>query len=315
MTCAPNCKLPQHLGQSRSVWRCHRRREPLETQDLTLQMLSGETIGYDLTSIVSGGQPPHAFTSASATLSQGTVSIEESGLLSYTASSDASGSETFSYEVTDGLGLPAAQVTSAAVSTGVVTISIVQPLVINPVALTAVPGTTQTFDLNLAISGGLPPFSFILLTQPAQGSASITPDGMLTFTANAGATGTDTMSFQVTDSFEESVVSSTATIPGTIDVTYVEELPTATATALEPLPPNPNATSTATPTPEGNAQPPTTASGGGVTQLTSTGSGTRIRHRPSCWRCWRWSSCVSPDCRCAAYAILAEPDWRRGDLA
>jgi len=284
--------------------------EPLETSNVDLNAMPADTVTYDLNNAVSGGQPPHTFTPANESLTQGDISIDEDGQLTYTANNDASGSDTFIYDVIDGLGLPDSQVTSAAVGSGTITITIIQPMTVEPVTITLAPGATVTFDLNEVVSGGLPPYTFTLLGQPEQGSASIDTNGILTVNADADATGSETILFQIMDNYGNTAITSAATATGAITLNY-SDVPTATATATSPddptatatspdgptatatspdgptattpagitptnsagggpLPGNPNATATATSTPSPTSG---TGSNGGVTQLPSTGTG------------------------------------------
>jgi hypothetical protein len=156
-------------------------------------------------------------------------------------------------------------------------------------SLTVGTGETVTLDLTTLISGGLAPFTFTLLGQPIHGSASIDAHGVLTVTADAGASGSETIGFLVTDSYGNAAVTSAATAEGTITLVYPAAPtatatatppvgPTATATEKGPLPPNPNAGNGGNGdgtggNGSGGNEGGGTGSGNGVTQLPSTGNG------------------------------------------
>jgi len=260
--------------------------EPLETPNVGLHALPGDTITYDLNDAIIGGQAPHTFTEATATLAQGSIAIDASGLLTYTASDTATGSDTFWYEVTDGLGMPITEVTSSAISSGNIVITITQPMVLAPVSLTVPAGGTVTFDLHSVITGGVAPYTFALLGQPTSGSASVDANGILSVTAGADANGNETLTFQVTDSYGTVAITSAATAEGTITLTYLAAAPEPTATSPAevtppdrgPLPPNPNAGnnqgSNGGNGDDGNGDEGNSGNGSGdVTQLPNTGIG------------------------------------------
>jgi hypothetical protein len=141
--------------------------------------------------------------------------------------------------VTDGNDLQAA---------ATVQITISAALAANPVPLTVTPGETVAYDLNDAVSGGTPPFSITLIGQPALGMAAI-DGGVLTYTANTGASGTETFTYQVIDAVGVGQVTGSAIATGEITVTYRIAEPT------PPDAPSPTATSIASTTPPAGVTP------------------------------------------------------------
>jgi plastocyanin len=262
--------------------------EPPVAQPVALVAAPGETITFDLQGVVSHGVSPYAITLADLP-ELGTVAIDPDGVLTYTANDPATGTDALTYTVTDGNDLQA---------TATVQIAISAALAANPVPMTVAPGETVTYDLNDAISGGKPPYVITPVGQPTQGTAAINSDGNLTFSANTGASGTETFTYQVIDAVGVGQVTGSAIATGEITVTFRIDEPT------PPDAPSPTATSIAsttppagvTPSPDDNAgpnpgQPSATTVGGGndsgnsgengnekgsdslVTQLPATGTG------------------------------------------
>ena len=250
--------------------------DPLDTNDVSSDVQAGTTFTFDLNEAVDGGQAPHTFTEVDQDLDHGSVTIDATGLLTYIADADGDGTDTFSYDLIDGLGLPQADFVSSAVGSGTITITVWQPLSIAPVTLTVDPGATVTLDLAEFVTGGLPPFTYTLLQQPAQGSASIDPTtGQLSFTANADASGSDTFTFIVSFTDGTTDISAAADVTGTVAVTYAQA-PTATATTptypTSTATTDPDVTATATST----TDPDATATATSTTDLDATATATSI---------------------------------------
>jgi len=267
--------------------------ESLKAPTIHLDRIWNESIALNLQTFIDGGQAPHTFTPASGQLTYGSYTIDATGLLTYTPNGDVAGVDTFSFEVTDGLGLPQSEVTSAAVITGTIIVTVWEPASASPVTLNLAPGGHTTIDLHTLATGGLAPLGFNLLSFPAQADAQLDPNtGMLTITVNDDASGTESFDFQVYFSFHNSIglYSAADTDPyyptGTITLNYIPPpTPTATATATSPSDPTATATApasaTATPpsdvtaTATSPADPTATATSpaGLVATATSPGSG------------------------------------------
>ncbi|MCK9689636.1 Ig-like domain-containing protein [Scleromatobacter humisilvae] len=146
----------------------------------------------------------------------GTVVVNADGSYTYTPTTGYSGTDTFSYVVTDA---------SGATSTATVT------LTVTPLSVSAKADTNAGSE-NSAISGSVAadanavagdPNTFSLgATHPAHGSVVVNADGSYTYTPAAGYSGTDAFSYVVTDA---SGASSTATITLTVNPTPITASP------------------------------------------------------------------------------------------
>jgi VCBS repeat-containing protein len=237
---------------------------------------------------VTGGIPTYTF-SVDGLPAEGNASITGSSL-TYTADDDAAlGDDAFTVQVLD------SGVTQHTASIPV-TITIAAeplPLTAGTVTITANPGETVNGDLRTSVSGGVPPYTFGLGDQGSQGTATVNEDGTFTYTANDGATGTDSFTYTETDSEQVlTTIDAAATTTGTVNVTIIA--PDATATVTPTVTPTTDPTATPSPTsststgtvlpgrPGSNAtQTPASdddADGNGsdnegVTQLPNTGTG------------------------------------------
>jgi|GEM_PF-5057322 len=126
-----------------------------------------------------------------------------------------------------------------------------------PLSITANPDETLTGTLTGQVSGGVPPYTFSLLDQAGQGTATVNPDGSFTFEANSDAIGSDSFTYEVTDSEPAATdLDAAATVTGVVNVTFsaIAETPTVTATATATA--SATASSTATSSPEPTATLP-----------------------------------------------------------
>jgi len=124
----------------------------------------------------------------------GTVSLLGDGQVSYTPVPDFFGSDSFTYEVTDADGLTS----SATVNVTVTPVNDV-PIALNDV-LKVDENSTATVDV-LANDRDLDSDALALIgvTDGANGSASLTADGQITYTPNADFFGIDTVDYTISD--------------------------------------------------------------------------------------------------------------------
>jgi VCBS repeat-containing protein len=129
----------------------------------------------------------------SATAGNGTVSINVDGSLNYTANADFVGTDTISYEITDGNGGTAAASVIVTVSAGNV----------DPVAS----DESVTFDEDQVISINVlandrdvdgDPLT-VSSASAENGAVVINPNGTLSYTPNANFNGADTISYEISD--------------------------------------------------------------------------------------------------------------------
>lgn len=134
---------------------------------------------------------PLSVTSASAT--NGTVVVETDGSLSYTPNADFSGTDTITYEVSDGAGGTATG--SVAVSVGAINDA--------PVAEDDTASTLVDTAVTIDVLGNDTDVDEDLLTVTSatapNGTVVVEADGSLTYTPNAAFTGADVISYEISD--------------------------------------------------------------------------------------------------------------------
>ncbi|WP_416137704.1 Ig-like domain-containing protein [Halomonas sp. HK25] len=140
----------------------------------------------------------------------GSVTLNPDGTLTYTPDEDFAGSDSFTYQASDGelLSDPAT-----------VNVSVEQEAPVNnpPVANDDTVTTTQGLAVQIAVldNDSDPdgdPLTVGAVTQPANGSVTLNPDGTLTYTPEAGFVGADSFTYQASDGELESA-------PATVNVT------------------------------------------------------------------------------------------------
>ncbi|MCA0454814.1 MAG: tandem-95 repeat protein [Chloroflexi bacterium] len=152
-------------------------------QDKQLHTPNGRPIAMTFTG--SGGVAPYTFSIATGP-TNGTLTGSPPNV-TYTPNAGFSGTEKFTFRLVDSQGLPA---------TGLMTIDVAPELV----------ATTQNINtplntavlVTLAASGGKAPYVFSNVSTPANGSITGTLPN-ITYTPNAGFTGSNSFTFRVTD--------------------------------------------------------------------------------------------------------------------
>ncbi|MBD2840631.1 cadherin-like domain-containing protein, partial [Erythrobacter rubeus] len=141
----------------------------------------------------------------SASAPNGTVVIEADGTLTYTPNADFNGSDTITYEISDGEG-------GVAIGTVSVTVNSVNDLPTDePEAVDAFSGAPTIIDvLDNASDPDGDPLSVIIATVDV-GEVVINPDGTLTYTPPDGFTGIATIRYTISDG-NGGFVNSTATV-------------------------------------------------------------------------------------------------------
>jgi CshA-type fibril repeat protein len=132
----------------------------------------------------------------------GTVTVKADGTYGYTPTPGFSGTDTFTYAVTD----PYGQSATAAVTVTVLPVA-------EPDSTTVVGG--GTLDAAVPAAAGTGPFTAAVTTDPAHGTLALTPDGTFTYTPTPGYVGADSFTYTETDA--ATGVSKPATV--TISVT------------------------------------------------------------------------------------------------
>ncbi|MDG2136723.1 MAG: retention module-containing protein, partial [Luminiphilus sp.] len=141
----------------------------------------------DPLSVISNTQP-----------SNGTVAINPDGTFTYSPNTGFSGSDVFEYTISDGQG---------GEDTATVTVSVGSPPPLANLAPDAVNDAVTTafesaIDINVLANDSDPendPLSIISNTQPSNGTVAINPDGSLTYSPNAGFSGSDVFEYTISD--------------------------------------------------------------------------------------------------------------------
>jgi hypothetical protein len=234
-----------------------------------LLVITGDTIevpyegSADGTITVSGGTSPYTYAIDTAP-TRGTVALENDGTFTYTANPGAVGADQFTVRVRDA-GAPAQEQVAA------VDVTILPaPLATTPLALTLTPGETADGNLAGQVTGGVPPYTFVLDAAPSQGTLTLNADGTYTYTANPDASGTDSFTYMVTDS--EGGVGLLAVTTGTVEIAFAAQPVTPT---VEPtVAPSPTAEPTSTTAPSPTVEP--TATPSPTVDPTATATATQV---------------------------------------
>lgn len=140
----------------------------------------------------------------------------------YTANANTSGSDQFTFAVTDGRGatsLPA---------TATITIVANQAPSCSNSSHIVLPGNSRT--LFTCFDSDADPFTFVIATPPAQGTVSVV-SGRLRYTANANASGVDTFSYRADDGKSQSAIAT-----ATVTIASANRVPVCTPATRELVP-------------------------------------------------------------------------------
>jgi len=168
----------------------------------------GDSLGF---SIVTNGSKGRAVITNPAT-----------GAFTYTPNKDATGSDSFTFKVSDGT-----------VDSNIATVTVTINPINDPPTVT---NSSISTDENQGVSGQLTardpdgdPLTFSIVTNGSKGSAVITSPatGAFTYTPNKDATGSDSFTFKVNDG---TVDSNTATVA--VSIAVINEPPTATGSSI-----------------------------------------------------------------------------------
>ncbi|WP_158277224.1 Ig-like domain-containing protein [Serinibacter arcticus] len=183
-------------------------------------------VGFDPATVAIGTGPAN-----------GTVTIDPAtGIITYTPNANYSGPDTFTYTVCDTSPTPLCDEATVTVT--------VSPNVVTADDETATtpqntPVTTEVLDGDTVLPNGAPldPASVTVTTPAANGTTSVDPaTGAITYTPNAGFSGTDTYSYTVCDVSVPTPVCDTATVTVTVPANVVTANPdTALTTPVTPV--------------------------------------------------------------------------------
>lgn len=164
---------------------------PLQiTKEIVLEVNEDSRVQADFSSAISGSVAPYQFALITEPRN-GTVTIDDAGHFTYTPSEGVSGTDTFNYEVNDGLKL------SRIAATVHITIH-AKPKIKNSEFVTnenkLVHGSLHNF-----VSEGLAPYTFEQVDATSNGSVAVNSDGSFIFTPDHGFFGIADFKYAVTD--------------------------------------------------------------------------------------------------------------------
>ncbi len=153
------------------------------------------------------------------------LSVDEQGMVTYSANADYFGSDSFSYRVFDQSGL----VSNVSVVNITVTAVNDAPHANNDIVQLNEDGqiVIDVLANDQDIDGSLDASSVVIVAEASLGIASVEADGSIVYQANENANGTDTLSYQVAD--DQGELSNIASVE--IEVLAVNDLPVITSTA------------------------------------------------------------------------------------
>jgi VCBS repeat-containing protein len=137
----------------------------------------------------------------------GTAVVNPNGTFTYTPNANFDGTDSFTYTVSDGTASDTGKVT--------VTVSPVQdpPDAVNDTATVAEDSGATVIDVldnDIDVDGD--DLTIQSVTQPAKGQVVINDNGTVSYTPNAGVTGTDTFTYTITDGTDEDSATVTVTV-------------------------------------------------------------------------------------------------------
>jgi YVTN family beta-propeller protein/VCBS repeat-containing protein len=183
----------------------------LEGGSTTIAVLGNDTDvdgTIDSSSVVIVSQP-----------SYGSVSVNPDGTITYRSNGAEISSDSFSYTVADTVG--------AVGNTATVTVTITPvndaPAAVDDSASVVEGGSTTIAVLgnDTDVDGTIDSSSVVIVSQPAYGSASVNPDGTITYRSNGAEVSSDSFTYTVADT--AGAVGNTATV--TVTVTAVNDAP------------------------------------------------------------------------------------------
>lgn len=163
------------------------------------------SLSSSLTPFVTGGSGGYIFSGPVGQNCTGSsVSVSPTGLFTYTAPTGFTGPCSFLYQVTDSnecSTLGSVQVTAN----------------VTPVAagqnFTICKNSSAGGSLSSLITGGIPPYTFAIVTQPSHGTVTLDiPGNTYLYQPNVGFVGVDSFQYQATDSSNPSCRSNIATV-------------------------------------------------------------------------------------------------------
>ncbi len=149
----------------------------------------------------------------------GTAALNEDGSVTYNPSAGFTGTDTFSYTVSDGLFGSSADVTMSVGLANRPPVAVDDAFVVSQGAVLAVPAGAGVLANDSDPDGGS--MTAIMVTWPAHGTLTCNADGSFTYTPSAGWSGADSFTYRASDTLNS--LSNIAT--ASINVTPVNRAP------------------------------------------------------------------------------------------
>jgi hypothetical protein len=145
---------------------------------------------------------------------KGTVTILPNGQITYTPRPGETGGDTFEYQIKNNDG-----VSKAIVSVNITPDAVnPRPNIVNDIAITkdSVPVTVDVLANDTTPSGTIDRSSLVILTQPENGTVSVSTDGRVVYTPTPGYSGPDSFTYEVSnDSGEKGTANVIIEVQGT----------------------------------------------------------------------------------------------------
>jgi gliding motility-associated-like protein len=159
----------------------------------------GGPYSFDINSNITEPEGDNVSVSITGEPKHGTVSIDNSGNITYTPSENFNGNDTITWQVCD-------NATSALCSTGIIVITVSpvndQPVLTNSLISQSIPGnsgakTMEVLSNVVNVDGDI--FTVSIFDSPANGTATVNSAGEIIYTPNTGFSGTDTIVYKICD--------------------------------------------------------------------------------------------------------------------
>ena len=165
---------------------------PVATNDLATASKGALVTISVLANDTDADNDPLTVTGLTSPTAGGTVVLNPSGTVSYTPKSGFVGTDTFTYQATDGAGVS---------NVATVTVQVVNR---TPVAVNDTASTRTGVAMNISVlandsDADKDPLTVTGLTEPTSGAIVLNANGTITYTPKKGFTGTDTFTYKASD--------------------------------------------------------------------------------------------------------------------
>ena len=197
---------------------------PIAHDDTVQPVPAGGTITFSVTEndVDNEGNLDPASVEIVSGPNDGTVTVDTSGIVTYVSTGLTATTDTLVYTVADSEGLVSNEATVLIMVTEPVPTN-VAPVAVDDTAGLVEAGGSISFavtDNDTDSDGNLNPASVMIVTEPSQGTATVSGSGVVTYVSTGSSSTTDTIDYTVADS--EGLVSNEATV----SIMVTEPVPT-----------------------------------------------------------------------------------------